>query len=356
MELSDHKEIKLVEGNLIVREYGMKLNPTKCKNALNKLKEYFATTPVLMKPVVGEPLLLYMSVYDIALGTILVKEDIGEHRPVYYLSKMLQGVELRYIVVKRFVLALVITAQRLRPYFQLHHIVVLTNQSLKEVSIIYHTGEWKAEMLQFLTEGITNLEGAEKLKLEKEQQGKGQKEFKIVAIEYFSKWIEAEAIARITKEEVMKFLWKNMVQQHGIGSLKEKLDRSGPIPDGTHAIVQIDDTIPVETVDLKLDFCFSSSARASKFLALAEAIQSLEDRRAFSRSKRRIRWHFSTKCPLLTPALQKGFDKLSEHHDSCPPDFGRRPRPPPDHTSSTSIAERENVGYSYLMKSHDVRR
>ncbi|KAK4408095.1 hypothetical protein Sango_0390500 [Sesamum angolense] len=70
--------VHLAECFAVVREYGMKLNPTKCKNALKKLKEYFATTPVLMKPVVGEPLLLYMSVYDIALGTILVKEDISQ--------------------------------------------------------------------------------------------------------------------------------------------------------------------------------------------------------------------------------------------------------------------------------------
>ncbi|KAL0462487.1 UNVERIFIED_CONTAM: hypothetical protein Slati_0136300 [Sesamum latifolium] len=38
-----------------------------------------------------------------------------------------------------------------------------------------------------------------------------QKKFMIVAIEYFSKWVEAEAVAKISEKEVMNFIWKNIV-------------------------------------------------------------------------------------------------------------------------------------------------
>ncbi|KAL0378386.1 UNVERIFIED_CONTAM: hypothetical protein Sradi_3144100 [Sesamum radiatum] len=39
----------------------------------------------------------------------------------------------------------------------------------------------------------------------------GQRKFLLVAIDYVSKWIEAKPLARITKNEVIKFLWKNII-------------------------------------------------------------------------------------------------------------------------------------------------
>ncbi|XP_075483685.1 uncharacterized protein LOC142523839 [Primulina tabacum] len=43
-----------------------------------------------------------------------------------------------------------------------------------------------------------------------------QKKFLLVAVDYFSKWVEAKALAKITEKEVMKFLWKNIVCRFGI--------------------------------------------------------------------------------------------------------------------------------------------
>ncbi|KAL0401760.1 UNVERIFIED_CONTAM: Gag-Pol polyprotein [Sesamum latifolium] len=45
---------------------------------------------------------------------------------------------------------------------------------------------------------------------------KCQRKFLLVAIDYFTKWIEAEPLARITEGEVMKFIWKNIVCRFGI--------------------------------------------------------------------------------------------------------------------------------------------
>ncbi|KAL0462867.1 UNVERIFIED_CONTAM: hypothetical protein Slati_0174300 [Sesamum latifolium] len=41
--------------------------------------------------------------------------------------------------------------------------------------------------------------------------GRGSEEVPPVAIDYFTKWVEAEPLARITEGEVMKFIWKNIV-------------------------------------------------------------------------------------------------------------------------------------------------
>ncbi|KAL0303216.1 UNVERIFIED_CONTAM: hypothetical protein Sradi_6189700 [Sesamum radiatum] len=39
----------------------------------------------------------------------------------------------------------------------------------------------------------------------------GQRKFLLVAIDYFTKWVEAEPFARTTEGEVIKFIWKNII-------------------------------------------------------------------------------------------------------------------------------------------------
>ena len=43
-----------------------------------------------------------------------------------------------------------------------------------------------------------------------------QRKFLIVAIDYFTKWIEVEPLAKINKRNAKNFVWKNIVCQLGI--------------------------------------------------------------------------------------------------------------------------------------------
>ncbi|XP_074362252.1 uncharacterized protein LOC141702491 [Apium graveolens] len=43
-----------------------------------------------------------------------------------------------------------------------------------------------------------------------------QKKFMIVAIDYFTKWIEAKPLAKITTKQVAQFLWENIMSRYGI--------------------------------------------------------------------------------------------------------------------------------------------
>ncbi|KAL0413167.1 UNVERIFIED_CONTAM: hypothetical protein Sradi_1518400 [Sesamum radiatum] len=43
----------------------------------------------------------------------------------------------------------------------------------------------------------------------------GQRKFLLVAIDYFTKWVEVEPLPRITEGEVMKFIWKNIDNPRG---------------------------------------------------------------------------------------------------------------------------------------------
>ena len=40
--------------------------------------------------------------------------------------------------------------------------------------------------------------------------------FLVVGIDYFTKWVEAELLAKITQQNVKNFVWKNIVCRFGI--------------------------------------------------------------------------------------------------------------------------------------------
>jgi hypothetical protein len=46
--------------------------------------------------------------------------------------------------------------------------------------------------------------------------GKGKKRFLVVAVDYFTKWAEAEALATVTANNVINFLWRSVICRFGI--------------------------------------------------------------------------------------------------------------------------------------------
>ncbi|GKF81847.1 reverse transcriptase domain-containing protein [Tanacetum coccineum] len=47
-------------------------------------------------------------------------------------------------------------------------------------------------------------------------EGPGKVKFLIVAIDYFTKWIEAKPVATITESQIKKFMWDNIVCRFGL--------------------------------------------------------------------------------------------------------------------------------------------
>ena len=45
---------------------------------------------------------------------------------------------------------------------------------------------------------------------------KGNLQYAVVALEYFSKWVEAEPLMAITSKNVQKFFWKNIICHIGV--------------------------------------------------------------------------------------------------------------------------------------------
>ncbi|KAL2249921.1 UNVERIFIED_CONTAM: Retrovirus-related Pol polyprotein from transposon opus [Sesamum indicum] len=104
-----------------------------CEQAFQELKTYLRSPPLLANPREGDILYLYLAISDDAVSSVLIKEKGKIQNPVYYVSKMLQGAETRYAEIEKLALAVVVTARKLRPYFQSHRIVVRTNHPLRNI-------------------------------------------------------------------------------------------------------------------------------------------------------------------------------------------------------------------------------
>jgi len=104
-----------------------------CEEAFLKLKEYLTSPSVLCKPQLGTPLRLYFAVTERAISSVLVHEQDQVQKPIYFVSKVLQGPEVRYQTLEKAALAVVFSARRLRHYFQSFTIVVMTDLPICKV-------------------------------------------------------------------------------------------------------------------------------------------------------------------------------------------------------------------------------
>ena len=86
---------------------------------------------ILSKPNKEEVLYAYLAVTNYVVNIVLVRNEDGVQRPVYYINKPLQKVETCYLLLEKAVLAIVRATRKLSYYFQAHIMVVLTQQPLQ---------------------------------------------------------------------------------------------------------------------------------------------------------------------------------------------------------------------------------
>ncbi|KAK0577724.1 hypothetical protein LWI29_037560 [Acer saccharum] len=131
---------------------GVKWNED-CERAFQALKEYLGQAPLLSKPEMGETLYMYLSVSEAATSSVLVRQEEGIQKPIYYTSKALLPAENRYSPVEKMALALITAARKLRPYFQAHKIGVYTNCLLKLIlqkpEVSGRLTKWAIELSEF---------------------------------------------------------------------------------------------------------------------------------------------------------------------------------------------------------------
>ncbi|XP_048598070.1 uncharacterized protein LOC125578955 [Brassica napus] len=124
-----------------------------CEKAFQHLKHYLATLPVLAKPVEGEPLFLYIAVSTTAVSGVLIREERGKQKPIFYVSKTLLDAETRYPMMEKLALVVVMSARKLRPYFQSHTVVVPTSFPIRTIlhspSQLGRLAKWAIELSEY---------------------------------------------------------------------------------------------------------------------------------------------------------------------------------------------------------------
>ncbi|GAA0153211.1 hypothetical protein LIER_11507 [Lithospermum erythrorhizon] len=87
--------------------------------------------------------------------------------------------------------------------------------------------DWRTDIAKFLREGTlpTDLTEARKIQQRsfkfcilsgKFPKAKGSGEYIVVAVDYFSKWVEAAPLAKIKGEDIVRFMWKQVLTCFGI--------------------------------------------------------------------------------------------------------------------------------------------
>ena len=71
-------------------------------------------------------LFAYITAAPHVVSLVLVRVDSGVQRPVYYVSKSLDEVEVRCLPLEKAILAIVHATHKLPYYFQSHTVVILT--------------------------------------------------------------------------------------------------------------------------------------------------------------------------------------------------------------------------------------
>jgi len=84
---------------------------------------------------------------------VLVQDQDQIQRPIYFVSKVLQGPEVRYQALEKAALAVVFSARRLRHYFQSFTVLVMTDlpiqKVLKKPDVAGRMVKWAVELSEF---------------------------------------------------------------------------------------------------------------------------------------------------------------------------------------------------------------
>ncbi|KAL0405375.1 UNVERIFIED_CONTAM: Ribonuclease HI [Sesamum latifolium] len=108
-----------------------------CDKAFKSIKTYLMKPPILVAPVQGRPLILYVAAQERSVGILLAqKNNEGKENALYYLSRTMTPNKLKYSPIEKLCLALIFAIQKLKHYFQSHSIHLVSKANpLKYVMI-----------------------------------------------------------------------------------------------------------------------------------------------------------------------------------------------------------------------------
>ena len=87
----------------------------------------------MSSPEPDEVMFAYIVVASYAISLVLIRVDCGVQQLIYYVSKSLHEAEVRYLLLEKVILAIVLGTRKLPHYFQTHTVIILTQLPLKAI-------------------------------------------------------------------------------------------------------------------------------------------------------------------------------------------------------------------------------
>ena len=117
------------------------------------MKDFLTSPSVIQKLRPDQPFLVYLVVSEEAINVTLVQKVENEERPIYFVNRMLHAAKMRYQMIEKVALALVLTTRQMRPYFQKHSITVRTDypifKILSKPDLVGRIIGWSVEISEF---------------------------------------------------------------------------------------------------------------------------------------------------------------------------------------------------------------
>lgn len=126
----------------------------KQQKALDNIKEYLSSPPVLMPPQKGIPFKLYLLADEKSIGLVLVQEVEGKEKTVFYLSRRLLDAETRYTPVKKLCLCLYFLCTKLRHYLLSNECIIVCKADVVRYMLLApvlkgRVGKWIFALIEF---------------------------------------------------------------------------------------------------------------------------------------------------------------------------------------------------------------
>ncbi|XP_077251882.1 uncharacterized protein LOC143891127 [Tasmannia lanceolata] len=141
---------------LLLKKNSSKKWTEECQVAFEKIKQCLSLPSVLSPVILGQPLLLYLSITDTAMGCMLAQQDSGskKERPVYYIRKKMLEYEVKYTILEKTCLALVWATQRLRHYLLSTKVLLLSRMDplkylFEKPALTRRTARWPLLLSEF---------------------------------------------------------------------------------------------------------------------------------------------------------------------------------------------------------------
>nr|GEV29704.1 reverse transcriptase domain-containing protein [Tanacetum cinerariifolium] len=199
------------------------------EEAFKEMKPSIAELPMLTAPKEKEELIIYLAAAKEAISAVLMTErdgkqrfELGEHDIQYRPRTSVKGQILADFIVERLEDGTLDTPMEDREELS-DPWILFTNGS----SCVDGAGagliilESERDGVHLCSKGKSNRRkrdtiGSRRRRTHLDDFRPGKVKFLIVAIDYFTKWIEAKPVASITGTQVKKFVWDNIVCRFGL--------------------------------------------------------------------------------------------------------------------------------------------